>query len=115
MAYRFIRPSSLAVMLLALGIAHPMAAKEAITRIPKWQRWELTLKSSVNYTNPLQEAEMRVLFVSPLGETNRVYGFWDGGKEWKVRFKPGFPGRWRYYTMCSDVGNPGLHGKSGEF
>lgn len=81
----------------------------------KWQRLELTFKSSVNYTNPLQEAEMRVIFVSPLGETNRVYGFWDGGKTWRVRFQPGFAGRWTFHTMCSDTANKGLNGVSGEF
>ena len=96
-------------------VSPPLLAKETLPRVPKWHRLELTLKSSVAYTNPLQQAEMRVLFISPLGETNRVYGFWDGGKEWKIRFKPGFPGRWRYYTMCSDTANPGLHAKTGEF
>ena len=64
------------------------ARAEKVPTTPKWQRFELTLKSSVTYTNPIQEAEMRVLFVSPLGETNRVYGFWDGGKTWRVRFQP---------------------------
>ena len=58
---------------------------------------------------------MRVLLDSPLGETKRLYGFWDGAKVWKVRFKPGVPGTWRYYTMCSDTANAGLHGKTGEF
>lgn len=105
-------------LLAALWLLTPdsyCAGKDVISRGPKWQRWELTLKSSVAYTNPVQEAEVRVLFVSPLGETNRVYGFWDGGKDWKVRFKPSFPGRWQYYTMCSDTANAGLHDRSGEF
>ncbi len=83
--------------------------------VPKWDRFELTLKSRHAYTNALQEAEVRVLFVSPLGETNRTYGFWDGGKTWRVRFAPNFPGRWKYYTMCSDTANTGLHEQSGEF
>lgn len=82
---------------------------------PKWQRFEVVLKSSVTYTNALQEAEVRALFVSPLGETNRVYGFWDGGKTWRIRYQPNFPGRWTYYTMCSDTANKGLHDQVGEF
>jgi hypothetical protein len=94
----------------------PTAARaEKIFSVAKWQRAEITLKSSVNYTNALQQAEVRALFVSPLGETNRVYGFWDGGKTWRVRFKPTFPGRWKFYTMCSDTANRGLNGQSGEF
>jgi hypothetical protein len=91
------------------------ASAQNIPTVPKWQRFELTLKSSVNYPDALQEAEVRVLFVSPLGETNRVYGFWDGGKTWRVRYQPNFPGRWKYYTMCSDPANKGLNGQTGEF
>ncbi|MBP9900902.1 MAG: DUF4038 domain-containing protein [Verrucomicrobia bacterium] len=83
--------------------------------VPKWERFELTLKSHHGYTNALQQAELRVLFVSPLGETNRAYGFWDGGKTWRVRFAPNFPGRWKFYTMCSDTANAGLHEQAGEF
>jgi hypothetical protein len=103
------------VLAALLSFQLVQAARPAPERVPKWQRWELTLKSSVSYENPVQDAEVRVLFVSPLGETNRVYGFWDGSKTWKVRFKPGFPGRWKYFTMCSDTANSGLHGQSGEF
>ena len=88
---------------------------QKVQSVPKWQPFELTLKSSRNYTNPLQEAEVRALFISPLGETNRVYGFWDGGRTWRVRYQPAFPGRWTYYTMCSDTSNSGLHEQTGEF
>jgi len=88
---------------------------QKVATVPKWQRFELALKSSRNYANPFQDAQMRVLFVSPLGQTNRVYGFWDGGRTWRVRYRPDFPGRWTYYTMCSDTSNTGLHDRSGEF
>ena len=88
---------------------------QKLPAVPKWQRLELNLKSSRSYTNALQEAEVRALFISPLGETNRVYGFWDGGKNWRVRYQPTFAGRWKYYTMCSDTANTGLHEQSGEF
>ena len=115
MAHNQLSRLFLAAATIAL-LCHPIAARaEKIFSVSKWQRAEITLKSSVNYTNALQEAEVRVLFVSPLGETNRVYGFWDGGKTWRVRFKPTFPGRWKYYTMCSDTANRGLNGQSGEF
>lgn len=92
-----------------------LAHADKVPAVPKWQALELTLKSSRTYTNALQEAEVRVLFVSPLGETNRVYGFWDGGKTWRVRYQPTFPGRWTYYTMCSDTANSGLHEQTGRF
>jgi len=105
----------LTVACIALVQFPNSARAQKIPTIPKWQRFEATLKSNVTYTNALQEAEVRALFVSPLGETNRVYGFWDGGKTWRIRYQPNFPGRWTYYTMCSDTANRGLHEQSGEF
>ena len=107
---RFLPLVGCVTFMLPLG----MPAQD-VPSVPKWQQFDLTLKSSRNYTNPLQDAEVRVLFVSPLGETNRVYGFWDGGKTWRVRYQPAFPGRWTYYTMCSDTSNSGLHDRAGEF
>lgn len=103
--------TTLAVAAGSVALAHA----DKLPAVPKWQPLELTFKSSHTYTNALQEAEVRVLFVSPLGETNRVYGFWDGGKTWHVRYQPTFPGRWTYYTMCSDTANAGLHEQTGSF
>ncbi|HEX5218990.1 MAG TPA: DUF4038 domain-containing protein [Verrucomicrobiae bacterium] len=108
-------PILLTAHCLAVFAASTAWAAPEMTSVPKWQRFELTLKSSRNYANPLHDAEVRVLFVSPLGETNRVYGFWDGSKTWRVRYQPAFPGRWTYYTMCSDTSNSGLHNQKGEF
>jgi hypothetical protein len=106
------------VVLVATGVALLASGPETFAaKLPlvgKWERFELTLKSGRAYTNALQEAEVRALFVSPLGETNRVYGFWDGGRTWRVRFAPDFPGRWTYRTLCSDTANAGLHEQTGE-
>jgi len=86
-----------------------------IPTVAKWGRYERSFKSSVNYSNALQDATLTAVFISPLGETNRVYGFWDGGRAWRVRFSPDQPGRWNFTTACSDTGNKGLNNQSGEF
>lgn len=106
----------------ALGIALLTSAGFAATpkpagpaAIPKWTRFELVLQSSVTYSNPLQEVKLSAAFISPLGETNRAEGFWDGGKTWRVRFAPDMPGQWSYHTTCSDVANTNLHALRGEF
>lgn len=83
--------------------------------VPKWTRFEHTFKSSVLYSNALQEVTLKVRFVSPLGEAFEVDGFWDGGKVWRVRFAPDQPGRWTYASTCSDASNRGLHGQTGAF
>jgi hypothetical protein len=81
----------------------------------KWGRFEQSFKSTVNYSNPPQEAALTVAFTSPLGETFTTDGFWDGGKVWRVRFSPNQPGRWSFKTTCSDAANIGLHNQTGQF
>lgn len=104
-----------ALALLALATALPAAQSPKLPIVAKWGRFEHTFRSSVNYPNALQDATLTVLVTSPLGETNRVYGFWDGGRTWRVRFSPNQPGRWSFTTICSDASNRGLHQQSGEF
>ncbi len=110
-------PSRLAALFLLLlppvlstGLASPK-----VEVVPKWERFEHAFKSSVLYTNALQEASLTVVFTSPLGDTSQVDGFWDGGRTWRVRFAPDQPGHWKFQTTCSDTANSGLNNQSGEF
>lgn len=105
----------LAALLAATLIAATITRAAPSPVVSKWERFEVALKSSVRYSNAVQQAELEATFVSPLGETNRVPGFWDGRKTWRVRFAPDMPGRWVYFTSCSDAANQGLHQQSGEF
>lgn len=91
------------------------SASAKMTLVAKWGRFEQTFKSSFRYENPLQQCELRAVFVSPIGETNTVFGFWDGGRTWRLRFSPDLPGRWTYHTYCTDAANTGLYNQSGEF
>ena len=95
--------------------AHALAKSATSITVAKWSRFDLTLKSSVPYANPLQSIALDAVFVSPLGETNHVAGFWDGDKTWRVRFSPDFPGKWTYRTICSDSANTSLDNQIGEF
>src|SRR6266446_7458688 len=65
--------------LLLLLLFSPVLASAQSRNIPavsKWGRFEHSFKSSVAYSNALQDATLVVTFTSPLGETNEVYGFW---------------------------------------
>ena len=44
------------------------------------------------------------------GKRYRIYGFWDGESNWKIRFAPPCAGTWSYVTSSKD---PGLNGASG--
>ena len=108
------RLAAMGLLLLPAGIlAAPASSKLPV--VSKWQRFEQSFKSSFVYSNALQDASLRIAFVSPLGETNEVDGFWDGGRTWRVRFSPDQVGHWKFKTACSDTDNDGLHNQSGEF
>jgi hypothetical protein len=104
----------LCLLLLPAGVAKA-APSLKMPLVAKWGRFEQSFKSTLEYANPVQEVSLRVVFTSPLGETNEVDGFWDGGRTWRVRFSPDQPGRWTFRTACSDGANDGLFNQSGEF
>jgi Protein of unknown function (DUF4038)/Domain of unknown function (DUF5060)/Putative collagen-binding domain of a collagenase len=105
------RQLALAVSLVVL----PLAANAKLSLVAQWGRFEKSFKSSVIYDNPFQQCTLRVTFTSPSGETNDVYGFWDGNSTWSVRYCPDRPGRWTYRTSCSDLANQRLNDQTGEF
>ncbi|HVV70141.1 MAG TPA: DUF5060 domain-containing protein, partial [Verrucomicrobiae bacterium] len=103
------------VVVLAPGNTRAATQSQSMPVVPKWERFEHQFTSLADYANPLQEVTLKVLFVSPLGESTLVYGFWDGGRTWRVRFAPNQPGRWRFKSICSDAANLGLNEQTGEF
>ncbi|HWD93504.1 MAG TPA: DUF4038 domain-containing protein [Verrucomicrobiae bacterium] len=110
-AQKPIRKLALALCLMAL----PLAAKAKLSLVAQWGRFETSFRSGVSYASPFQQCTLKVTFTSPGGETNDVYGFWDGGSTWRVRFSPDRPGRWTYRTSCSDLANARLNDQTGEF
>src|SRR5687767_2690082 len=103
------------ILSVFLSLCFVSVALGADPVVSKWGRFEQAFESSVKYENPIQNATLTVIFMSPLGETNRVYGFWDGNQTWRVRFSPNMPGKWGWATICSDTQNRGLHLQSGTF
>jgi hypothetical protein len=98
-----------------LGVLPASSGAEAARSVPKWERFEQALQSTVDYANPAQQASLTATFVSQGGESIKVYGFWDGGRTWRLRFAPNQTGKWTFKTACSDAANQGLNGQSGEF
>ena len=79
----------------------------------KWKRWEESLTSSKNYSNPFLNHDLKVTYTSPTGKTYSSYGFWDGGTTFKIRFMFNETGSWNWKTTFSDADNSGLHNNSG--
>ena len=108
---KMLLPGSLACLAPMAGVAE----SKQLPLASKWGRFEQSFKSSLAYSNPLQQATLTVLFTSPSGATDQMYGFWDGGKLWRVRFSPDQVGLWSFRTICSDADNRGLHNRTGKF
>ena len=99
-----------------LGAAMLMSAAVAAERgtpLHVWEKHELRFTSAKKFANPYTDAAVWVDLQGP-GFKKRVYGFWDGGRTFKVRVLATAPGSWRWKSGSSPE-DAGLSGKSGNF
>ena len=95
---------TLAVLMAASFTALVGAEKTEVTQmtVPVWQRGDIVLHSEKQYDNPYTDVDVDAVFVHESGDEIRLYGFWNGGDEWRVRFAPTRTGEWTYAVTCSD-------------
>lgn len=78
-----------------------------------WKRVDIVLTSDREYANPYSDVTLDTVFTHEDGTKIVLYGFWNGGNEFRVRFAPTKTGVWSYEITCSDTENTGLHGQKG--
>jgi hypothetical protein len=78
-----------------------------------WEKVELRLTAARDYDNPYAEVTVWVDLEGP-GFSKRVYGFWDGGRDFIVRVLATAPGTWRWSSGNAPE-DAGLSGRSGGF
>lgn len=78
-----------------------------------WEKQELMFTCENTYSNPYTEVVVWVDLTGP-GFDKRVYGFWDGGRIFRVRIVATAPGAWSWKSGSS-TSDPGLTGKTGSF
>lgn len=78
-----------------------------------WKRTDIVLTSTLEYSNPYLDVSLDAVFTHEDGTKIGLYGFWNGGNEFRVRFAPTKTGKWTYEITCSDTQNAGLHGQNG--
>lgn len=78
-----------------------------------WEKRELSFAAAGTYTNPYTEVTLWVDLTGPHFK-KKVFGFWDGGKIFRVRLIANEPGDWTWqsWSIPSDAG---LAGKKGSF
>jgi hypothetical protein len=94
----------------ALGL---VAARPAAAAVRVWEKQEVTLTSKASFANPYTDVVVWVDLDGP-GFHKRAYGFWDGGRTFRVRVVATGPGTWRWRSGSTPA-DPGLSGKSGSF
>ena len=97
----------LALLLLTAAVLPAPAA------VHVWEKQEVTLTASRDFTNPYTEVTVWVDLSGPNFQ-KRVYGFWDGGRTFRVRVVGTAPGTWRWQSGSTPA-DAGLSGKSGSF
>lgn len=99
-----------AIAVVLASLIHPVIL-QAKDDVPLWGRWERTFTSAQAAT---WRTDFRVELTSPSGIERVAFGFWDGGKTWRVRFRPDEKGQWKYKTRCIPA-VAGLDGVAGTF
>ncbi|MFD2334618.1 DUF4038 domain-containing protein [Cohnella sp. GCM10020058] len=91
------------------GFPGARTAYAADYSVQQWQAVEITLNSSVTYTDPFNSVDVTATFTGPGGTVITRPAFWDGGNVWKIRFAPTKTGSWTMTTAATDTANTGLH------
>ena len=89
----------------ALLAATPASAGLKRGEAHVWDLQEIVLQSQKTYANPYTDVTVWIDLKGP-GFAKRVYGFWDGGRTFKIRFVATAPGAWSW-TSHSDHGDDG--------
>src|SRR5688572_30689462 len=79
-----------------------------------WEVQEITLEAARDYSNPYVDVTCWIELSGP-DFKKRVYGFWDGGRTFKVRFVATRPGEWSWRAAATPANDTGLNGGAGTF
>ncbi len=70
--------------------------KEQPTTVAYRSVGEWVFESDRDYPEPFVDVVLDGVFMAPSGKINRMPGFYDGQRTWRVRFSPDEVGKWRY-------------------
>ena len=77
-----------------------------------WRAFELSFASENEYADPFSDVTLDLLLIGD-GKQYTIPAFWDGKSVWRARAVCPQAGTWYYRTVCSDLSDTGLHGKTG--
>jgi hypothetical protein len=98
---------------LLITLAFASCNKEKSEKIHVYETREIVLQANNNYENPYKEVKCWVDLKGP-GTRKKIYGFWNGKKEFVFRVVATKPGKWTWESHSNQEDN-GLNGHSGSF
>lgn len=107
---RFVRV--FATLFAFSAFAFPATAALNRGEVHVWAMQEITLEAARDHANPYVDVTCWIDLNGP-GFAKRVYGFWDGGRTWRVRFVANAPGDWTWTTASNQTDDAGLNGGTG--
>ena len=96
------------VMSLSGVCAAAQTEADGVEKVAVWRRIDVVLHSDKKYGNPYKDVDIDAVFTHEDGTEIKLYGFWNGGDEWRVRFAPTKTGVWNYNIVCTDKENGSL-------
>ncbi len=92
------------VIVLVCTVLTPLIsqAQEEPERIIRYSKFEKSFINNTTYDDPYRDVILEVTYTDPTGKQIDAWGFYDGGNTWRIRFRPGFPGYWKYVARFSD-------------
>lgn len=111
-----LRPFLVAIFVLATALfsAAPAHARLNFGDTHVWQLQEIIFEASRDYPNPYADVDLWIELEGP-NFKKRVYGFWDGGRTWRVRFVAIAPGEWQWRSASNQPDDTGLNNGGGKF
>ena len=98
--------------LTALALLADGAAPQSITSAEQWRLVTLNFSSAIAYPNPFSDVSFSAVFTSGNLSITRP-GYWNGGRDFSLRFHGPTVGAWAWRTQCSNAADAGLHNVSG--
>lgn len=106
------RDTLFAMVLVLIATTSVLQSQEAADRVacPAWQPQKIRLVAEKDH--PWWSFPVRACFTHrETGDEITLSSFWDGNRDWMVRFAPTRVGTWTYRTSSADAG---LDGRTGQ-
>jgi len=104
----------MAVMIACWAVAPARGAVLPTGSAHVWETQEIILQAERDYANPYADVECWIELSGP-EFSRKVYGFWDGGRTFRIRFVATAAGEWTWKTGSNQAADKGLNNGQGKF